>query len=146
MLIRNAAAVWEGNLKNGRGTMSLGRGGFKGEYTYASRFEHGPGTNPEELIAAAHAGCFSMALSQILQQQGYQAEHIHTVARVRVNKAEEGFAITGIELETEGNVPGIEEALFGQLAEEAKKNCPVSKALSSVPIKLYSRLVKRAAA
>ncbi len=146
MIVRNATAVWEGDLKNGKGKLSVGSGLFKGNYTFASRFEHETGTNPEELIAAAHAGCFSMALSMMLQQQGYKAQHIHTVARVRLDKTEEGYKITNIELETEGKVPGIEDKLFTQLAEEAKTNCPVSQALRSVPITLNAKLAGLAAA
>lgn len=146
MPVRNAVAVWEGNLKTGKGTMSFGSGAFKGSYTAASRFEHGPGTNPEELIAAAHAGCFSMALSLLIQEQGQTAEHIHTIARVRIEKVGQGHKITNIELETEGKVPGMEDTLFHDLAEEAKKNCPVSQALSSVPVTLTARLAKPLAA
>jgi osmotically inducible protein OsmC len=146
MPVRTAAAIWEGDLQNGEGKLSLGSGAFKGSYSFASRFEHGAGTNPEELIAAAHAGCFSMALSMMLQQQGYTAEHIHTVARVRIDKTGKGYAITNIELETEGKVPDIEDATFLRLAEEAKVNCPVSQALSSVPITLNARLVRPLAA
>lgn len=146
MPVRNSVAVWEGDFRSGKGKMTLGSGLCKGDYNAASRFEHQPGTNPEELIAAAHAGCFSMAFSQILQQQGYRADHIHTVARVHIDKTGEGFRITNIELETEGKVPGIEDTIFLQLAEEAKVNCPVSQALSAVPIKLYARLVRPMAA
>ncbi len=146
MPVRNSVAVWEGDLKSGKGKMTLGSGLFKGDYTFASRFEHQQGTNPEELIAAAHAGCFSMALSMILQQQGYRAEHIHTVARIHIDKTDEGYRITNIELETEGKVPDIEDGIFAQLAEEAKVKCPVSQALSAVPIKLYARLARPMAA
>ncbi len=146
MPVRNSVAVWEGDLKSGKGKMTLGSGLFRGDYTFASRFEHQPGTNPEELIAAAHAGCFSMALAMMLQQQGYRADHIHTVARVHIDKTGEGYRITNIELETEGKVPGIEDKVFLQLAEEAKVNCPVSQALSRVPVKLYARLAQPMAA
>jgi osmotically inducible protein OsmC len=146
MPIRNATAVWEGDLKSGAGKMAVGSGAFKGDYTYASRFEQGKGTNPEELIAAAHAGCFSMALSGMLQKQGYRPENIHTVARVRIETTGEGHAITNIELDMEGKVAGIEESIFLQLAEQAKKNCPVSRALSNVPISLTAKLVRSMAA
>jgi osmotically inducible protein OsmC len=146
MQVRNAVAVWEGNLKNGKGKMELGSGACKGNYTFASRFEHGQGTNPEELIAAAHAGCFSMALSMMLEQKGYTPEHIHTVAKVRIDKVGEGFRITDIELETEGKVPGIDDKTFMQQAELAKQHCPVSQALSSVPIKLNAKLARSMAA
>jgi osmotically inducible protein OsmC len=146
MPVRNAEAVWEGNLKNGKGKMRLGGGAFEGSYSFASRFEQGPGTNPEELIAAAHAGCFSMALSMILEKAGYTAEHIHTIAKVHIDKAGEGFKITTIELETEGKVPGLDEKTFMKHAEDAKKNCPVSMALTGAQIKLNAKLAKPMAA
>ncbi|OGW39268.1 MAG: peroxiredoxin [Nitrospirae bacterium GWD2_57_9] len=146
MPVRNAIAVWEGNLKDGKGRLALGSGLCKGAYSFSSRFEQGAGTNPEELIAAAHAGCFSMALSGLLQQQGYTAEHIHTTARVTIEKSGDGWRIANIELETEGKVSGVEEASFRQLAEDAKRNCPVSRALESVPIRLNARLVRPLAA
>jgi osmotically inducible protein OsmC len=142
MPIRKAEAVWEGNLKKGKGSMKFGSGAFEGSYSFASRFEQGPGTNPEELIGAAHAGCFSMALSMILEIAGYTAERIQTVARVHIDKAGEGFKITTIELETEGRVPGIDEKTFRDKAEAAKKGCPVSVALAGVEIKLQAKLVK----
>ncbi len=141
MPIRNAEALWEGNLKSGKGKMKLGSGAFEGSYSFASRFEQGQGTNPEELIGAAHAGCFSMALSLILEMAGYTAERIHTVARVHIDKAGEGFKITTIELETEGTVPGIDEKMFREKAEAAKKGCPVSMALTGVEIKLTAKLL-----
>jgi osmotically inducible protein OsmC len=146
MPVRSAAAIWNGNFKNGSGSMKLGSGAFTGNYSAASRFEEGPGTNPEELIAAAHAGCFSMALSLALQKQDYEAEHIHTVARVRIEKIGPDYKITSIELETECRVPGIEDGIFLQIAESAKKNCPVSQALSSVPVRFTARLTKALAA
>lgn len=146
MPVRTAEAVWEGNLKKGRGIMKFGSGAFEGNYSFASRFEQGPGTNPEELIAAAHAGCFSMALSMMLENAGYTIDTIHTVAKVHIDKAGEGFKITTIELETEGNVPGIDETAFLKHAEAAKKNCPVSMALTGVQIKLQARLAKQMAA
>ncbi len=146
MPVRNAIAVWEGNLKSGKGRIELGSGAFKGGYSFASRFETGPGTNPEELIAAAHAGCFSMALSMMLDEAGYTAEHIHTAAKVRIDKAGEGFKITSSELDVEGKVPGIDEKTFMKLAESAKKNCPVSVALAGVTIKLTARLARAIAA
>jgi osmotically inducible protein OsmC len=146
MPVRNAEAVWEGNLKNGKGKMRLGGGAFEGSYSFASRFEQGPGTNPEELIAAAHAGCFSMALSMILEKAGYTAEHIHTIAKVHIDKAGEGFKITTIELETEGKVPGLDEKTFMKHAEDAKKNCPVSMALTGAQIKLNAKLARPMAA
>ena len=142
MPIRKAEAVWEGNLKKGKGRMKFGSGAFEGSYSFASRFEQGPGTNPEELIGAAHAGCFSMALSMILDMAGYAPERIHTVARVHIDKVGEGFKITTIELETEGKVPGIDEKTFKEKAEAAKKGCPVSMALTGVEIRLKATLVK----
>lgn len=146
MPVRNAIAVWEGNLRDGKGTMKLGSGAYEGRYSFASRFEQGPGTNPEELIAAAHAGCFSMALSMLLEKAGYVAEHIHTVAKVHIDKVGEGFKITTIEIETEGKVPGIDEKTFMKHAETAKKTCPVSQALTGAKIKLLARLVRLLAA
>ncbi len=130
MPVRSSTAIWEGNLKNGRGRMKLGSGAFEGGYSFASRFEQGAGTNPEELIAAAHAGCFSMALSMILETKGYIAERITTEARVHIDKMGSGFKITTVELVTEAKVPGIDEKVLRDAAEEAKKGCPVSMALS----------------
>jgi osmotically inducible protein OsmC len=142
MPTRKAEALWEGNLKKGKGTMKFGSGAFEGKYSFASRFEEGPGTNPEELIGAAHAGCFSMALSLILEMAGFAPERIHTVARVHIDKVGEGFKITTIELETEGRVPGIDEKTFKEKAEAAKKGCPVSMALTGVEIRLKASLSK----
>ena len=142
MPVRKAEAVWEGNLKKGKGSMKFGNGAFEGSYSFASRFEQGPGTNPEELIGAAHAGCFSMALSMILDMAGYAPERIHTIARVHIDKVGEGFKITTIELETEGKVLGIDEKTFKEKAEAAKKGCPVSMALTGVEIRLNASLVK----
>jgi lipoyl-dependent peroxiredoxin len=145
MPIRTSEAMWEGNLIKGKGKMKLGSGVFEGGYSFGSRFENAPGTNPEELIGAAHAGCFSMALSMILDQAGYKVEQIHTIAKVHIDKVGEGFKITTIELETEGKVPGIDERTFREKAETAKKGCPVSMALTGVDIRLEARLVKLAA-
>jgi osmotically inducible protein OsmC len=122
--------------------MKFGSGAFEGSYSFASRFEQGPGTNPEELIGAAHAGCFSMALSMILDMAGYAPERIHTIARVHIDKVGDGFKITTIELETEGRVPGIDEKTFQEKAEAAKKGCPVSMALTGAEIKLKASLLK----
>ena len=146
MLVRKATAVWEGGLKNGKGTMRLGSGAYEGKYTFASRFEQGLGTNPEELIGAAHAGCFSMALSLVLEQAGFKPERIDTTARVTIDKVPEGFKITAIDLETEGSVPGIDERTFREKAETAKKGCPVSVALTGVEINLRARLAPAKAA
>ena len=141
MPVRKAKAVWEGNLMTGKGTMALGSGAFEGRYSFSSRFEEGPGTNPEELIGAAHAGCFSMAFSATLAGEGYTPKSVRTTASVRIEKVGEGFSITEIVLDMEAQVPGIAEAKFQELAENAKKNCPVSKALAGVAIKLIAKLV-----
>ncbi len=136
MPIRKSEAKWTGTLKDGKGTMKLGSGAFEGLYSFGSRFEEGVGTNPEELIGAAHAGCFSMALSAALEKAGHPVEYVHTVAKVRLEKQEAGFKITRIDLETEGKVPGIDEKTFNEHAEGAKKNCPVSQALAATEITL----------
>ncbi len=130
MPIRNSSAVWEGNLKDGKGNMKLGSGAYEGAYTYASRFENGKGTNPEELIGAAHAGCFSMFLASVLAKSGHDPKRISTTARVSFTKGESGFRITAIELDTEASVPGLERNELQKSVDEAKKNCPVSRALS----------------
>ena len=137
MATRNAEAIWTGTLKEGKGSLKLGSGAFEGAYTWASRFEEAPGTNPEELIGAAHAGCYSMFLSALLTKAGYPPTRIHTTAKVHL---EAGPTITVIELETIAEVPGLDEKTFLEQAEAAKKNCPVSKALASVEIKLSARL------
>ena len=141
MAIRKAEAVWRGKLVSGKGTVSLGSGAFEGDYSFVSRFEQGQGTNPEELIAAAHSGCFSMALAYSLEQAGYAPEQIRTTANVSIEKVGEGFEITRIELETEAEIPDIEEAEFKKQAEAAKVNCPVSKALAGVEIGLQAKLI-----
>ncbi|HEX4608176.1 MAG TPA: OsmC family protein [Urbifossiella sp.] len=141
MPTRNAEAVWEGDLKSGKGSIALGSGAFKGLYSFQSRFESGTGTNPEELIAAAHAGCFSMALSHALAQAGHPAKRVHTTAKVHLQQAAGGFTIPRIDLVTEGEVPGLSADEFRKQAEEAKKNCPVSKLLAAAEITLDARLV-----
>lgn len=140
MPTRNARAKWEGGLKEGRGEMTLGSGAYSGAYSFGTRFEGALGTNPEELIGAAHAGCFSMAFSAGLAKAGYPPRRVETKAKVHLEKVAEGFGITRIELDTEGDVPGISETEFQRLGEEAKKGCPVSRALASVPIELTARL------
>jgi lipoyl-dependent peroxiredoxin len=142
MPVRNAEATWEGDLKSGKGNMKLGSGAFQGNYSFATRFESAPGTNPEELIGAAHAGCFSMALSFMLSQAGYKPERVHTTAKVTIDKVGDGFKITGIRLETEGKIPGIDDRTFGEYAAKAKAGCPVSQALAATPIELNARLLK----
>jgi osmotically inducible protein OsmC len=141
MAIRTAKAQWDGSLQEGRGTMSLGSGAFQGAYSFASRFEEGTGTNPEELIAAAHAGCFSMALAAGLGKNGFNPKRVSTTAKVQLLKGEAGFSITQIELDTQAEVPGIDNAKFQEIAEAAKKGCPVSKALAATEIKLSAKLV-----
>lgn len=144
MPIRTSKAEWKGNLREGQGTVELGSGAYKGSYSFPSRFEEGQGTNPEELIAAAHAGCYSMALSAGLSKAGFTPTRVHTVAKVHLDKVGEGFAITTIELETEAEIPGIDEATFMQQAEGAKVGCPVSKALAGADIKLNAKLMQTA--
>ena len=141
MPVRIADAQWEGTLQAGKGTMRFGSGAFEGQYSFASRFEEGAGTNPEELIAAAHAGCFSMALSGGLTRAGHVPNRVHTTAKVHIEKGDAGFRISTIELETEADVPGIDDAAFQEAAAAAKAGCPVSQALAGVDIKLDARLV-----
>ena len=140
MPVRTAEARWQRSLQDGSGTMRLGSGAFEGNYSFKSRMENGPGTNPEELIGAAHAGCFSMAFANGLSQAGHQPQEIRTTASVHFDKTDQGWGITRIDLATEGNVPGIDEATFKRLAQDAKKNCPVSKALAATPITLSATL------
>jgi osmotically inducible protein OsmC len=137
---RSAEAVWNGDLMEGNGRMSSGSGAFEGPYSFKSRMEEGPGTNPEELIGAAHAGCFSMALSGVLSEAGHPPNRIRTDARVSFEKQNGGWAITGVELSTEGEVPGIDESAFAEHANTAKENCPVSRALAGVEITLNASL------
>jgi lipoyl-dependent peroxiredoxin len=141
MPVRSAEAVWEGDLQTGKGTMRFGSGAFEGQYSFASRFEEGVGTNPEELIAAAHAGCFSMALSAALARAGNTPKRVETTARVRLEKVGEGFSITRSDLVCEADVPGIDEATFQETAEGAKKTCIVSRALGALEITLEAKLV-----
>jgi osmotically inducible protein OsmC len=141
MPIRNAEAVWEGSLKAGSGKMRFGSGAYEGAYTWASRFEDAPGTNPEELLGAAHAGCFSMSFSSRLGGAGFTPKRITTKAKVHFGKVNDVSRIIKIELDTEASVDGIEEGMFLELAEAAKKNCPVSAALTGVEITLSARLI-----
>jgi lipoyl-dependent peroxiredoxin len=139
---RKASARWDGSLQEGDGTMRLGTGSYEGPYSFQSRFEEGDGTNPEELIAAAHAGCFSMALSGELGRAGYEAERVETDATVQIDKVGDGFGITRIVLQTRARVPGIDEDEFQKQAQAAKEGCPVSKALGGVEtIDLEAELV-----
>jgi lipoyl-dependent peroxiredoxin len=137
---RSSEAVWEGDLMAGRGTIKIGSGAWEGPYSFKSRFEDGAGTNPEELIAAAHAGCYSMALSGALTKAGLPPKRIETKAKVDLRKEEAGFRITSIHLTTKASVPGIDNAKFQEIAETAKKNCPVSKVLSGAEISLDAKL------
>ena len=141
MPVRAAEAEWKGSLQEGSGTMRFGSGAFEGQYSFGSRFEEGVGTNPEELIGAAHAGCFSMALSGALSRAGHPPTRVHTTAKVHIEKGDAGFSITRIELKTEGEVPGIDEDTFRKEAEGAKVGCPVSKALTGTEITLDAKLL-----
>jgi osmotically inducible protein OsmC len=136
MKTRNARAEWKGNLRAGQGRVATGSGAFDGAYSFTSRFEDGAGTNPEELLAAAHAGCFSMALAHGLTSAGYDPERIATEAKVRVENIDGAFDVPWIEIATEGVVPGLDENTFRQQAETAKHGCPVSKALAGPEIRL----------
>lgn len=133
---RTGTARWQGDLKQGKGTLRLGSGAFEGPYSFATRFENAPGTNPEELIGAAHAACFSMAFSAGLAKAGFVPRSVETTATVHLDQVGGAFGITGIELATHGDVPGISAELFQQIADEAKAGCPVSRALAAVPITL----------
>ena len=132
MAVQSASAEWNGSLKEGSGKMRVGTGAFEGPFTFASRFENGKGTNPEELIGAAHAGCFSMALSAALGRAGHDPTSIKTSAKVHLGATEAGPTITQIDLDVEGVVPGIDQAKFQEFAEGAKKGCVVSRALAGV--------------
>ncbi len=140
-MTRNADAEWNGDLKSGHGTMTLGSGAFTGPYSFQSRMEDGTGTNPEELIGAAHAGCFSMQLSAMLAAGGHPPARLHTAAKVHFGPAGGGFEISKIELRTEADVPGLTAEEFQTTAEKAKEICPVSKALSATPITLEATLL-----
>jgi lipoyl-dependent peroxiredoxin len=129
---RNGSAEWRGNLKEGAGDLKVGEGVFEGAYSFSSRFEEGQGTNPEELIGAAHAACFSMALSNILAEGGHEPDLVRTTARVQLRVSDEGPRISHIELETEGRGKDLDEEHFAEHAEKAKAACPVSKALAGV--------------
>jgi len=141
MPVRNAEATWNGNLKEGKGSVKLGSGAFEGKYSFGTRFESAPGTNPEELIGAAHAGCYSMALAAGLGKAGFTPERVHTTAAVSLEKVGEGFKITKIRLVSEAKVPNIDAAKFQEIAQATKSGCPVSQALSATPIELDAKLV-----
>ena len=142
MPVRKAEAVWEGGLRAGKGDMKLESQAFQGPYSFPSRFEEGEGTNPEELIAAAHAGCFSMALAAALEREGFPPRRVSTEARVHLEMVEGRATITRIELLTEAEVPGISPEKFQEIAQAAKEGCPVSRALAGVKeISLEARLL-----
>lgn len=136
MTARTSSARWEGDLKGGTGSMALGSGAFEGPFTFVSRFEEGPGTNPEELLAAAHAGCFSMSVANLLAQEGTPATSIDTEATVHLERVDGKPTITRVVLATVGEVPGIDEATFVEKAELAKGACPVSKLFAGAEIEL----------
>jgi osmotically inducible protein OsmC len=141
MPIRTSSARWSGNLTEGSGTIRTGKGGFEGNYSFKSRFEEGEGTNPEELIAAAHAGCFSMAFSKGLADAGHTPTSVETNAKVHLDKTDAGMTVTRIDLESVGDVPGIDDAEFQKIAQGAKENCPISRLLSpGAEITLTARL------
>ena len=141
MPTRNAQATWTGNLKEGNGSIKVGSGAFEGKYSFGTRFEGAPGTNPEELIGAAHAGCYSMALAAGLGKNGFNPQSVHTTAAVTLEKVGEGFKITKIKLVSEAKVPNIDNAKFQEIANATKTGCPVSQALSATPIELEAKLV-----
>jgi osmotically inducible protein OsmC len=137
---RKAEARWAGDLKSGNGTLKVESGAFEGPYSASSRFETGAGTNPEELIGAAHAGCFSMALAHALSGAGHTVTSITTTATVHLTKGDKGYGISGIDLATRGVVPGLPEADFKRFAEETRVGCIVSRALAAVPTQLDAQL------
>src|SRR5262245_21398424 len=142
MPIRSAEAEWEGNLAEGSGRLKVQSGAFEGPYSFKSRFEEGQSaTNPEELVGAAHAGCFTMALTAQLSRAQIKPTRIHTEARVKFEKVGESFAITQFALVTEAEIPGIDEASFQKYAQAAKENCPLSKALAGTEIVLDAKLL-----
>ena len=141
MAMRQAEAIWEGDLRQGRGRVRLPSSGHEAAYSYSSRFEEGSGTNPEELLAAAHAGCFSMSLAGGVVKRGFTPERITTTAQVNAERIDGRFTIMSIHLETSAVIAGLSEALFSEAAEEAKASCPISRALSGIPITLRAQLV-----
>ena len=140
MISRKADARWEGDLKQGKGNLKLGSGAFEGPYSFGTRFEGATGTNPEELLGAALAGCFTMALSHMLAGAGHVPTRVDTTATVHLDKVGEGFSITGIDLRTVGRVPGLSAGEFQSSAESTRTNCIVARALAAVPVKLEAIL------
>lgn len=139
MAVRTAEAIWEGTITEGKGNITIANKSFP--YSFSSRFEEGEGSNPEELLGAAHAGCFSMQLGALLGRAGFPANEVHTVAHVHLIKGDVGFSITRIHLVTEADVPNIDEATFLEHANNAKAVCPVSRALGAIEITLDAKLV-----
>ena len=146
MAERKATAEWNGSLKEGTGTVRLGSGAFEGSFTFGTRMGDDPGTNPEELVGAALAGCYSMALNATLEKEGKPARSINTEAKVHFGKDDAGFSISRIDLAVDAIVDGIDEAEFKRIAETVKKTCPISKALAAVPIELDANLSRSQAA
>lgn len=142
MAERTAKATWNGTLKEGKGTMALGSGAFEGAFSFDTRMGDEPGTNPEELIGAALAGCFTMALNAGLEKEGFKPNGVKTDSKVHFGKDDKGFAITQIDLVTEADVPDIDEAKFNEVAENTKNGCPVSRALTGTKIVLDAKLIK----
>jgi osmotically inducible protein OsmC len=141
MATRSGNAEWKGDLPSGSGTLTVGEGVFSGNYSFKSRFEEGEGTNPEELIAAAHAACFAMALSNMLSEAGHVPDSVKSSAKVHLRNVDGAPTIAQIDLTVEGSVPGLDEAGFTDFAEKAKAACPVSRALAAVPeINLTAKL------
>jgi lipoyl-dependent peroxiredoxin len=140
MVVRVAEAEWQGDLNSGQGRIKLGSGAFAGSYSYPSRFESAEGTNPEELLGAAEAGCFSMALSLSLTRIGHPPKSIHTTARVHFDRFVDGFAIDQIELETVAEVRGLDPGIFHEQVALAKHGCPISEALSATKIVIKATL------
>ena len=141
MAVRKAQAVWNGGLQDGNGQLKTGSGAVDKNYSFSSRFEEGAGTNPEELLGAAHAGCFSMALAAGLGKAGFSPKRVSTTAAVHLTKGDAGLSISRIDLTTEAEVPGIDAATFAEHAEATKKNCIVSRALAAVEMRLDAKLV-----
>ncbi len=131
-MARNGSAEWQGDLPSGNGTVTVGDSAWTGNYSFKSRFEDGEGTNPEELLAAAHAGCFTMAMSLFLTEKGHAPERLHTTAKAQLRQVEGAPTITKIDLAVEGSVPGIDQDAFQKFAEQAKEGCVISRALAGV--------------
>jgi lipoyl-dependent peroxiredoxin len=140
MAVRTAEAHWEGTLKEGNGNVKLGSGAFEGAYNFVSRFEGSAQANPEELLGAAHAACYSMALNAGLERAGFTAQYVHTTANVHLTKGDSGFGISKIELTTEAAVPNLDDAKFQEFAADTLKNCIISRALSAVEMSVNATL------